>query len=315
MYYLGFDIGGTKSAAVLGDENGNILHREAIPTGSPTQTMERLFQAAEVFPERAKAAGVSCGGPLDEDGGLILSPPNLPGWDRINIVEMIQNRFGIPTRLRNDANACALAEWRFGAGKGAQSMIFLTFGTGMGAGLILNGKLYAGICGLAGEVGHIRLAPDGPEGYGKAGSFEGFVSGGGIARMGQSLAKERLRQGNPTRFCPSTETLSSITAKSLAQAAKNGDPDAIKIFRLCGEKLGAGLAILIDLLNPERIVIGSIFQRSEGLLRPSMEEVLRRECLPGALEAVQILSAELGDRIGDIAALTVAMEDGGAGHV
>lgn len=315
MYYLGFDIGGTKSAAVLGDENGNVLRREAIPTGSPAGTLEQLFRLAEAFPERPQAAGVSCGGPLDEDGGLILSPPNLPGWDRINIVEMIQNRFGIPARLRNDANACALAEWRFGAGKGAQNMIFLTFGTGMGAGLILNGQLYAGTCGLAGEAGHIRLAPDGPEGYGKAGSFEGFVSGGGIARMGQTLARERLHQGNPVRFCPSAEDLPAVTAKSLARAAQNGDPDAMGIFRLCGEKLGAGLAILIDLLNPERIVIGSIFQRSEGLLRPSMEEALRRECLPGALAAVQVLPAALGDRIGDIAALTAAMENGGAERV
>ena len=133
--------------------------------------------------------------------------------------------------------------------------------------------------------------------------------------MGQSLARERLRQGNPTRFCPSAEALSSVTAKSLAQAAKNGDSDAMGIFRLCGEKLGAGLAILIDLLNPERIVIGSIFQRSERLLRPSMEEVLRRECLPGALESVKILPAELGDQIGDVAALTVAIENGGVSHV
>ena len=132
---------------------------------------------------RLSAAGISCGGPLDIEKGLILSPPNLPGWDKVPIVKYFQNRLGVKTSLLNDANACALAEWRYGAGKGCRNMIFLTFGTGIGAGLILNGRLYSGASGMAGEIGHIRMEKTGPLGYGKKGSLEGFCSGGGIAML------------------------------------------------------------------------------------------------------------------------------------
>ena len=315
MNYLGFDIGGTKCAAVLGNREGRVLCREAFPTEGPDATLEKLFQAAESFSERACAAGVSCGGPLDEASGVILSPPNLPGWDRVEIVRKIRERLGIPAWLCNDANACALAEWQFGAGRGTRSRVFLTFGTGMGAGLILDGRLYSGACGNAGEIGHLRMDRFGPVGYGKAGSFEGFASGGGIAQLARTAALEQFQQGKCTAYCRTLADLDSVTAKSTAQAAEAGDPTAIAVYRACGEKLGAGLAVLIDLLNPERIVIGSIFQRSEALLRPAMEEVLRREALPSSLAAVQIVPAALGNEIGDIAALSIAIAKGGATDV
>ena len=305
---LGFDIGGTKSAVVLGDESGRVLRRAAIPTGAPNETLAQLFAAAEAFPERAEAAGVSCGGPLDEDAGLVLSPPNLPGWDRVPITECIRARWGIPVRLGNDANAGALAEWRFGAGRGTHSMIFLTFGTGLGAGLILDGRLYRGANGNAGEAGHIRLAPFGPVGYGKEGSFEGFASGGGLAQLGRTAARAVLQQGGAPSYCRSVADLPSVSAKTIADAADAGDPTAIEVYRRCGEKLGEGLAVLVDVLNPERIVIGSIFARSEHLLRPAMEAALARECLPAALRAVQVVPAALGERIGDLAALAMACE-------
>ena len=315
MNYLGFDIGGTKCAVVLGNREGRVLRKEVFLTEGPAATLEKLFQAAEQFPEHACAAGISCGGPLDETSGVILSPPNLPGWDQVEIVRMIQERFKIPAWLCNDANACALAEWQFGAGRGTRSMVFLTFGTGMGAGLILNGRLYSGVCGNAGEIGHLRMERTGPVGYGKAGSFEGFASGGGIAQLARIAALEQLQQGKSTAYCHSIAELDGITAKSTAQAAEAGDPTALAVYRACGEKLGAGLAVLIDLLNPERIVIGSIFQRSEALLRPAMEEVLRREALPSSLAAVQIVPAALGNEIGDIAALSIAVAKGATADV
>lgn len=315
MNYLGFDIGGTKCAVVLGNREGRVLCREAFPTEGPDATLEKLFQAAESFSERACAAGVSCGGPLDEASGVILSPPNLPGWDRVEIVRKIRERLGIPAWLCNDANACALAEWQFGAGRGTRSMVFLTFGTGMGAGLILDGRLYSGACGNAGEIGHLRMEQLGPVGYGKAGSFEGFASGGGIAQLARTAALEQFQQGKCTAYCRTLADLDSVTAKSTAQAAEAGDPTAIAVYRACGEKLGAGLAVLIDLLNPERIVIGSIFQRSESLLRPAMEKVLQREALLSSLAAAKIVPAALGDEIGDIAALSIAIAKGGATDV
>ena len=257
-----------------------------------------------------RAIGISCGGPLDEGRGMILSPPNLPGWDEVPITAMLTDRFGVPAYLCNDANACALAEWKFGAGMGTQNMIFLTFGTGMGAGLILNGKLYSGTNGNAGEVGHMRLAEYGPVGYGKAGSFEGFCSGGGIKQLGQTLAKEVLQCGKTTSYCHSYEELETISAKSLAMAADNGDETAQRVWQIAADKLGMGVSLLIDLLNPEAIVIGSIFERSEHLLRERMEAMISREVLPQSRQVCRILPAKLGDEIGDYAAIAVAMKEG-----
>jgi glucokinase len=145
-------------------------------------------------------------------------------------------------------------------------MVFLTFGTGMGAGLILDGHLYNGTNGNAGEIGHVRLERFGPVGYGKQGSFEGFASGGGIAQIARTAAVEKLQQGGSVGYCRSWEELDSVTAKTVAQAADAGDETAVRVYRQTGEMLGRGLAILVDVLNPERIVIGSIFRRSAELL-------------------------------------------------
>ena len=180
--YLGLDLGGTKCALVTGTKDCRVLSRDEIRTADFPDwrdALDALLRRAPRGPFRA--VGVSCGGPLDPSRGLILSPPNLPGWDDVPIVQTLEERLGAPAFLQNDANACALAEWRFGAGKGCENMIFLTFGTGFGAGLILDGRLYTGTNDMAGEVGHVRAEKDGPEGYGKRGSFEGFCSGAGAS--------------------------------------------------------------------------------------------------------------------------------------
>lgn len=312
-WLIGFDIGGTKCAAILGTEiNGNlsVIEKSVFATAdfpSPDQCISHFISEIRLIlkhhPEAApQAIGISCGGPLDSNLGIIMSPPNLPGWDNVHITERLFAEFQIPVKLCNDADACAVAEWKSGAGRGAKNMAFLTFGTGLGAGLILDGKLYSGTCGMAGECGHIRLADEGPVGYGKCGSFEGFCSGGGIAKLGKTYAAAHL----PLSWCKTTENIEHITAKSIALAANEGDKDALAIFEQSGRKLGYGLAILIDLLNLEKIVIGSVFQRSGHLLRPAMEEVLKQEALPQSLAVCEILPAELGDNIGDIAALSVA---------
>jgi glucokinase len=316
LYYIGIDIGGTKTAVVLGSQDGEsmrVLDRVAFPTEAergPAPALARVFELvppllAECGGEAA-AIGVSSGGPLDSQRGIILSPPNLPGWDDIHIVDILEERFHIPAFLQNDANASALAEWRWGAAKGCQNAVFLTFGTGMGAGLILGGRLHEGACGLAGEVGHIRLAEDGPEGYGKAGSFEGFCSGGSIARMARSLAAEVLEAGGISSFCVGTEDLGRIDARLIAEAARAGDQLAADIFRASGRFLGRGLAVLIDILNPEVIVIGGMFMRCRDLFWPDAEAVLLSESLGAAAAACRVVSAALGEAIGDMAALAVA---------
>ncbi|MEX0326333.1 MAG: ROK family protein [Puniceicoccaceae bacterium] len=285
---MGIDIGGTKSAVCLGTGNGDVQAREEIPTrGDPMEVIGQLASIAESLvgdQGPVQAIGIVCGNPMDARKGLILSPPNLPGWDHVDVVGYFQERFGQPVRLMNDANAGALAEWHYGAGQGTRNMIFCTMGTGFGCGLILGGRLYEGANGNAGEIGHVRLTPDGPEGYGKAGSVEGWCSGGGIAR---------LAEGYPT-------------TKALAEAAKAGDREAMGIFETVGERLGMALSMTVDLFNPEVIVIGSIFVRCEELLRPAMERVMQRECLPSALEVCRVVPAALGEAIGDKAALAVA---------
>ena len=318
-YLIGHDIGGTKCAVILGQTNGegvDILRRIQFPTageGGPEAVMERLeaetrttLRDAGLDTAELKAIGISCGGPLDSRRGLILSPPNLPGWDGVPIVERFMRRFGVPVGLQNDANACALAEWRWGAGRGVRNMIFLTMGTGMGAGLILDGRLYSGTNDLGGEVGHVRLMEDGPVGFGKAGSFEGFCSGGGIALQARQAAGECLRRGEACAFCGSVADLESVTAQSVAEAAERGDRLALQIYEQVGRALGRGLAMLIDILNPELIVIGSIFARRTQMLWPSARQVIEADAIPMAAEVCRVVPAALGERIGDYASLSLA---------
>lgn len=306
--YLGFDIGGTKCAVVVGDENGNLLYKTAFPTADPDATLSKMFELAdECMREYSPVSlGISCGSPLDPVKGIIQSPPNLPGWDNIEIVRMANERLGIPAVLCNDANACALAEWIYGAGRGTRNMIFLTFGTGMGAGIIADGKIYNGANGNAGEIGHVRLDRFGPVGYGKCGSVEGFASGGGMAQLGKTAAIERLQCGKTTGYCKSYDELDTVTAKTIAMAANEGDETALSVYRLTAEMLGRALSILVDILNPELIVIGSIFARSENLLRDEMDRVMREECLPTTYSAVKVVPAMLGEKIGDLAAIALA---------
>ncbi|MDI4644824.1 ROK family protein [Cohnella hashimotonis] len=313
----GIDIGGTKCAVSLGRptmDGIEIVGKQMLPTaGTPEFMIGSLLDGLDALLATAGAAapdavGISCGGPLDASRGLILSPPNLPGWDLVDIVGAVRQRQAAPVALQNDANACALAEWQWGAGRGTDHMVFLTFGTGLGAGLILNGRLYAGANGMAGEAGHIRLSEFGPVGYGKLGSFEGFCSGGGIAQLGASLALEQLQRGHAPSYCASVSELGGITALRVGEAALAGDETALAAMRISGDRLGQGLAVLVDLFNPERIVIGSIYAKLRPLLEPPMQAALKREALTHALSACSVLPAALDDRVGDYAGLSVASD-------
>ncbi|MBO4734261.1 MAG: ROK family protein [Clostridia bacterium] len=312
---LGFDIGGTKCAVITAEINKGeieITAKEILPTDlkiKPCEMIDRLIAAADKIcgGKSVEKIGVSCGGPLDSKAGVILGPPNLPGWDNVPVVKILKEHYGAPTQLQNDANACAVAEWKFGAGKGFDNIIFLTFGTGLGAGLILDGKLYSGTNGNAGEVGHIRLCESGPVGYGKSGSFEGFCSGGGIAQLGFTLALEKAKQGENPLYFKEGMKREEITAKSIAEAAKKGDKTALEVYKICGEHLGKGLSVLIDVLNPERIIIGSIFARSKELLWRYADEVIKKEALKGSAECCEVVAAQLGEQIGDYAAVATAL--------
>ena len=185
--------------------------------------------------------------------------------------------------------------------------IFLTFGTGLGAGLILNGRLYEGACGMAGEAGHVRLAEEGPVGYAEAGSFEGFCSGGGIARLAGAMAEDALKAGRPVSYL-NEGGLEGITARDVAEAADMGYADARNVLAVSGRYFGRGLALLVDILNPERIVAGGIYARAGRFLKEEMEKEFRREALPASVNACCILPSGLGEQIGDYGAVMAAME-------
>lgn len=315
-YWIGVDIGGTKCAVSLGaGENAQSMQLQKTrryPTaGTANDMLQVLCEGIRELSDgiTIRSIGVSCGGPLDSRSGLILSPPNLPGWNEVPVVQRFSETFSVPCYLQNDADAGALAEWKFGAGKGLENLVFITCGTGFGAGMILNGRLYSGSCDMAGEIGHIRAAQTGPVGYGKPGSYEGFCSGAGIAKIAKTLALAELNEGRSTQFCGSYSELQQITAQTVAQAAGRGDPLALRVFQQTGEWLGRASALLIDLLNPQAIILGSIFVRCEQLLRTPCETVIRQECLRQSASACRILASQLGEHIGNIAALAVAMQE------
>ena len=279
---IGVDIGGTKCAVTVGLPDGDdiaIKDKSAFRTTDVDDTIENIKREIREILDRnqlssndIQAIGISCGGPLDSKTGVIMSPPNLPGWDNIPIVSILSGEFGAPAAVHNDANACALAEWKFGAGKGTRNMVFMTFGT---------------------------------VGYGKAGSFEGFCSGGGIEQLARNMAKEELQMGRKVSWCPGGD-LTGITAKSVAEALRDGDPLARKVYDISARHLGMGLSIVIDILNPEMIVIGSIYARNEDVFQPLMREVINNESLPLANKVCRIVPAALGESIGDYAALSIA---------
>lgn len=315
MYILGIDIGGTKCAVITAevtDGNITILSKHKCDTDLKIPAEEMIKKLIDIADElleiKPDAIGISCGGPLDSKKGIIMSPPNLPRWDNVEIVRLLEEHFGVKAKLQNDANACAVAEWKFGAGKGLDNMIFLTFGTGLGAGLILGGKLYSGTNDNAGEIGHIRLDKFGPVGYGKAGSFEGFCSGGGISQLGYIKALEAVQSGEYPAYFNKDMKPSDITAKTIAKADDEGDTTALEVYRICGEYLGRGLAVLIDILNPQAIVIGSIFGRAHHLLWEHTKRIIEEEALPVSARVCRVVPAELGEGIGDYASISIALE-------
>jgi len=299
---LGLDIGGTKSAAIVGDTAGNALAREEFHTSGPDETMGRLIDLGrDLAGGDPSAVGISCGGPLSSREGLILSPPNLPGWDRVAVVQMVRDALGVPAGLENNANASAVAEWRWGLDCQLDDLVFLTCSTGMGAGIILGGRLVRGKQDLAGEVGHVRLLEDGPVGYWKAGSVEGLTSGRALAE----LARRRLAQPHDPSHLDRFDA-ETLQDKAVTGAAIDGDALAVDVVATLGEYLGRTCAMLIDLLNPQRISLGDNARRLGALLIEPTREAARREALPAAFEACAIDQAVLGASIHDLAALAIA---------
>lgn len=315
--WIGVDIGGTKTAVVLSSEPPAMLARIEFPTlpeQGPERAIElikqsirRLIDSAGLDRAGLGDIGVSCGGPLNQASGVIHAPPNLATWVDVPITSILSREFSLDCRLENDANAGAVAEHCFGAGRETRHMIFLTMGTGFGAGVIADGRLLTGARGQAGEIGHVRLTASGPVGYNKAGSVEGWVSGGGMAQFARMEVEAAISAGDTTALAGKLERDGVLTARDVADAAQHGDQLARQIIRDTGSRLGEALAILVDLFNPERIVIGGLAMRlGERLLGPARLG-MEREALPASARICEIVPAALGEQIGDVAAICVAM--------
>lgn len=306
---LGLDIGGTKIAIVEGTFNAEILQRREIATEAARpftekapelwQEIRKIVAQATVENRQISAISVSIGGPLKISDGFLLNPPHLQGWHNLPLKKILQAQFpDLPVLIEHDGNAGALAEFYFGAGKGIPNLkhlIFLTFGTGLGAGFIVNGQILHGASDTAGEVGHWRLANEGPIGFGKAGSWEGFASGRGLVTLAHTLF--------PHRWQPDTE-IRELVAAMLAD-----DPDALVICEKAGEMMGRGIALLLDALNPQVVVIGTLARVLGERIFAPIRRMVAKEALPQAVAACQIVPAKLGDQIGDVASLMAAIRN------
>lgn len=299
---LGIDLGGTKSAATLQTRHGEVRYRVALTTpvegGSEAVIATLLTLARSALGHAAGVGsvigcGISAGAPADAANGIVYPAPNLPGWSPggTPLAQIVGDALDLPTYLENDADATALAEWRFGAGRGSQTMLFLTQGTGVGAGLVLNGRLHRGAVGAGGEIGHVCVdtADDARLCIcGLRGCLEAYASGPSVLR----IAAESGYKGDPT-------------GAAVADAARSGDSAAQAAFATAADKLGRGLAVLAMLLNPERIVLGTLAVHAGDLLLPGAQDALHRYAWKRLTERLVIAPAELGDRAQDLAALCV----------
>ncbi|NIM92435.1 MAG: ROK family protein [Anaerolineales bacterium] len=275
----------------------------------PQSVLNRIASAIEsVVPQDPTdlRIGIASPGPLDPYRGVILSTPNLPGWDHVPIVEDMVERFGCPVVLNNDANCAALGEWRHGAGKGVEHLIYLTISTGIGGGVITHGQLLMGARGLAAELGHMTVVPNGSRcGCGQYGHIESIASGPSVVRS----VRKRLDAGEPSILNEIIPSLDELDAEVISRAAYAGDSLSRSAIQFAGAAIGSHLASLVHAFDPERIIIGGGFSQVGDLLFTPMLERLQAEVLDKAyLENLQLIPAELGDDAGLIGAMTLARQ-------
>ncbi|MEI7751945.1 MAG: ROK family protein [Candidatus Omnitrophota bacterium] len=303
-YAIGIDVGGTKISVTLGTSSGKILARKKVTTRilskSKACVEEILTSVRQIFPEFKLSSkdilgiGIGAPGAVNSKTGVLPRSPNLAGWAGIPIVRIFRNKFKLPIYLANDANAAALGEWVFGAGRKMKNLIYITVSTGVGGGLILNGQLYEGAGFVAGEIGHISVVPEGRKcKCGRRGCLEAYASGTAIAHFYNELKKKKVKG-----------------AKEVGLAASSGDKVAIESYRKAAYYLGIGLANLMNVLNPEAIVIGG------GVLKSAppvyWKEVLRSakgHAWPEAFQTTKVLQSPLLGHSGDLGALALVFKN------
>ena len=304
---IGIDVGGTNVKVALVSNTGDIIYSNSIPTGSEMgfdYTIGNIKDAIKTLLSETKssnndieAIGFGFPGQVDNKTGLVKCLPNIPGWENVPIAEIIEKEFGITTKIDNDVRCAALGELKYGAGKGCENLICITVGTGIGSGIILNGKLVRGASNSAGEIGHIKLFYNDKKlcGCGDYGCLETYVSGPAIVEM----AKDYIRGGKSTKYREMAKD-GEITPYIVAQAAMQGDVVAKQIFNIMGEYLGTGLASVVNLLNPEKIIVGGGVANCGDLLLAPLRETLNKRAMPLSASAVEVVPAQLANTAGVI---------------
>ena len=312
---LGLDIGGTKLAVGVITTDGRPHAVTIQPTrrdeGWPA-VVERLFAMGREAAAGAGlgpigAVGIACGGPLDATTGTLLAPPHLPGWRNVGIGRLAEDAFGVPAALQNDATAAALAEYRFGAGTDANTMLYLTISTGIGGGAVIDGRLHLGAAGNAAEFGHVTVRRGGrPCSCGRRGCIEAYGSGTSIA--------ERAREGLADHPGSALAELDVVTAADVTRIAAAGDPLAGAVWAETVDLLGAAITDLVNVFEPDLVVLGGGVTRAGAMLLDPVREIVAAEAMPPAAAAARIVLAGLGDLVGVVGAGAVAHEFARPGH-
>jgi glucokinase len=312
---LGIDLGGTKILAAVANLQGRVLSRGHSVTPAqkgPEAVIKAILKAAHRALKQAgitsgelSAIGVGAAGASNPDTGIISTSPNLPGWKDIPLKDIIEDEFGVKTFLGNDANAAALGELRFGAGRGVRNLIYVTISTGIGGGIVIDGELYSGSSGAAGEVGHMTIDDNGPLcTCGNTGCWETLASGTALARE----ARQRIGEGARTSILEYARgDIERVTAQVIHAAARKGDGLARELIAQTGYYVGVGLVNLINIFNPELIIIGGGLANIGDMLMEPAIKVVEGRAIGAAYEAVRFAPPQLGGDSGVLGAVALTL--------
>ena len=308
----GIDIGGTKISIAVAESGGGIKSKRQFATQSssgPFSAFDKMSEALDQMlaeePFDFEAIGVGSPSPIDVRKGLIMSPSNLPEWSEFPIVDLLYKRFGVPVKLENDANAAAIGECVYGAGRGHKNIFYLTISTGIGAGLIINGELYQGVSTAAGEIGHTIIQPDGILcNCGSRGCLETICAGVHIARR----ARERVENGEASMLSSMLINTDAITARTVVDAARQGDALATEIWDETCHFLAIGIANMITLIAPEIVIVGGGIAAAGDLLFSQLSKRVPHFVSMVPADKINIVPAELGTESGLYGAIAIAHE-------
>jgi len=313
---LAIDLGGTKIIAAIISDKGEMMAREyyfTLAEEGPQPVIGRLFSAIDrllgsvnLDSSQLHSISLAVAGAIDLEKGLVTLSPNLPGWHNIPLRDMVKDKYRVDTFLLNDASAAALGEHHIGVGRGVNNLILLTLGTGIGGGIIINGELYWGRCGSAGEIGHTTIDVNGPGcSCGNVGCLEMLASGTAIAQE----AIRRISQGERSSLTEVVEgKVGNITAREVSLAARNGDSLASEVVSRAATYLGVAMVNLVNIFNPEMIIIGGGMAPMGDLLLDTARQVVEERAFPLSAEAVRIVTAQLGDDAGVLGAAVFARQ-------